>query len=366
MVDRMSARTTWTKIVGTGSYIPERLVPNKEFLSRRFYSSEGKPLERSSRETVEKFEGITDIGARRYVTDDMVTSDIALFAAQDALATSKVDPEAIDYIIVAHNFGDIAIDNRRSDFVPTLAARVKQRLGIKNPRTVAYDLPFGCPGWLQAVIQADYFIRSGDAQRALVIGSETLSRVCDPHDRDSMLYADGAGACVLEAMQSDTPVGILAHTTRSDTIEYANLLHMGRSYNPEFEGSDLFLKMHGHKLYEYALRHVPRVVKECVTRAGFGLSDISKILLHQANAKMDEAILQRLYHLFESSPPPLVMPMTISWLGNSSVATLPTLLDLLLKGKIEDQRLMPRQNIVMASVGAGMNINALVYAIPAA
>ena len=89
--------------------------------------------------------------------------------------------------------------NPRSDFVPTLAARVKSALGIANPACIAYDLPFGCPGWLQAVIQVDYFLRSGDAKRALVIGAETLSRVSDPHDRNSMIYSDGAGAAVLEA-----------------------------------------------------------------------------------------------------------------------------------------------------------------------
>jgi 3-oxoacyl-[acyl-carrier-protein] synthase-3 len=361
----MSARTTWTQIVGTGSYIPERLVPNEEFFSHRFYSPDGVPLERSSRETVEKFADITDIGARRYIPDNMVTSDIAFLAAEDALATANIDREQIDYVIVAHNFGDVAADNRRSDLVPTIAARVKHRLGIKNPATVAYDLPFGCPGWLQAVIQADYFIRSGDARRALVIGAETLSRVCDPHDRDSMIYADGAGACVLEGVNSESPVGIIAHATRSDTIEHATLLHMGNSCNPDFGGNDLFLKMQGHKLYEYALRYVPRVVKECVSLAGLSLGDISKILLHQANNKMDEAILERVYHLFHIPPPPLVMPMTISWLGNSSVATLPTLLDLVLKGRIEGHSLRPLQNIVLASVGAGMNINAVVYAFPA-
>jgi 3-oxoacyl-[acyl-carrier-protein] synthase-3 len=362
----MSRRTTWTQIVGTGSYIPERLVPNGDFLANRFFSADGKPLERANSETIEKFASITDIGARRYVSDDLVTSDIAFLAAEDALESSGVDRETLDYIVVAHNFGDVAADNRRSDMVPTLAARVKHRLGIKNPGTVAYDLPFGCPGWLQAVIQADYFLRSGDARRALVIGAETLSRVCDPHDRDSMIYADGAGACLLEAVTSETPVGIIAHCTRSDTIEHATLLHMGPSYNPDFPDNDLFLKMHGHKLYEYALRHVPRVVKECIARAGLSLTDISKILLHQANAKMDEAILERVYSIFKASPPPLVMPMTIAWLGNSSVATLPTLLDLVLKGQIEDQALHPLQNIVLASVGAGMNINAVVYAFPTA
>ncbi len=361
----MKTGSIWTTIVGTGSYIPERLVPNAEFLGREFYGPDGKKLERSNEETIHKFEAITGIRARRYIPDDLTTSDIAYLAAEDALTSSAADREGLDYIIVAHNFGDVAVNNRRSDQVPSLAARVKRRLGIKNPRTVAYDLTFGCAGWLQAIIQADCFIRSGEAKRALVIGAETLSRVCDPHDRDSMIYADGAGASLLEGVTSDTPVGILAHCARSDTGEHTNLLQLGHSYNPQFNGGDLFLKMNGHRLYEYALRFVPRAVKECVNKAGLTLRDVSKILIHQANAKMDEAILERTYKLFGSDPAPdLVMPMTISWLGNSSVATIPTLLDLLLKEKLENQRLKSGQRIVLASVGAGMNINALAYAIP--
>ena len=135
---------------------------------------------------------------------------------------------------------------------------------------------------------------TGWPKRALVIGAETLSRVTDPHDRDTMIYADGAGACVLEGVESELPIGIMAHSSRSDTYQHAHLLRMDRSYNPAFNGSDLFLKMKGHKLYEYALRFVPRVVKECVTNAGLTLRDISKVLIHQANAKMDEAILDRI------------------------------------------------------------------------
>lgn len=117
----------------------------------------------------------------------------------------------MDYIIVAHNFGDVDANNKRSDFVPSIAARVKYKLEIENLYIVAYDLPFGCPGWLQGIIQADYYIKSGDAKRILVIGSEVLSRVCDPHDRDSMLYADGAGAVIIEAKENNVPVGILAY-----------------------------------------------------------------------------------------------------------------------------------------------------------
>jgi 3-oxoacyl-[acyl-carrier-protein] synthase-3 len=276
-----------------------------------------------------------------------------------------VDREDLDYIIVAHNFGDVSARDRRPDLVPTLAARVKQRLAIRNPETVAYDLPFGCPGWLQAMIQADYYIRSGDARRALVIGAETLSRVSDPHDRDSMIYADGAGACIVDAASSAVPVGIVAHATRSDAYEHAQLLRMGPSYNPDLAGDGLFLKMQGRKLYEYAVRTVPHLVKDCITKAGLTLRDVSKILLHQANHKMDDAIVERLYKLFgderEHAP---AMPMTISWLGNSSVATLPTLLDLVFKGEVDDHRLESGQTMVLASVGAGMNVNVVVYTLP--
>jgi 3-oxoacyl-[acyl-carrier-protein] synthase-3 len=361
----MTTRDTWSTIVGTGSYIPEKLVPNEAFVHHTFYGPDGQPLPKSSRQTVEDFQRITGIDERRYVTTEQVTSDVGWLAGREAITDAGIDPETLDYIIVAHNFGDVTAGGGRTDMVPTLAARVKHRLGIKSPKAIAYDLPFGCPGWLQAVIQADYFLRSGDATRALVIGAETLSRVTDPHDRDSMIYADGAGACVLEAVKSDTPTGIIAHAARSDTVTQTELLNMGRSFNADVSPDALFLKMKGHKLYEYALRHVPRAIRDCVTAAGMTLDDISKVLLHQANAKMDEAILQRLYGLFDKTPPEYVMPMTISSLGNSSVATLPTLLDLMRRGRIENQELRPGQNIVFASVGAGMNINAAVYTIPA-
>ncbi len=234
---------------------------------------------------------------------------------------------------------------------------------INNPNAVAYDITFGCPGWLQAVIQADYFIKSGDAKKILVIGAETLSRISDPHDRDSMLYADGAGAVVIEARDSETPIGILAHKTRSDTFAYSQMLHMNKSFNPGYKSQNqLFLKMNGRRLYQYALETVPQAIKECLEKSGIHLQDVSKVLIHQANGKMDDAILKRLFGLYNIFDiPENVMPMSISWLGNTSVATLPTLFDLILKDKLELQKINMGDNLVFASVGAGMNINALVY-----
>jgi 3-oxoacyl-[acyl-carrier-protein] synthase-3 len=352
-------------IIGTGSYMPTRRVHNRDFLGNEFYDPDGKKFEEKNEGIIEKFEKITGITERRHVTDDLVTSDTAYLAAKDVLESSEIDKESLDSIIVAHNFGDVSADNKRSAFVPSLASRVKQKLGIENPNTISYDIIFGCAGWLQGMIQADYFLKSGDTKRILVIGAEVLCRISDPHDRDSMIYADGAGATIVEAIASREPVGILSHATRSDTVNHAYMLRMDKSYNPHYEGNDLFLKMDGRKVYEYALMTVPRVVKESLVKAGLSLGDIKRVLLHQANAKMDEAILKHLYKLYgEKEVPPYVMPMTISWLGNSSVATLPTLLDLLLKGKLENHELEKGDIVVFASVGAGMNINSMVYKVP--
>ncbi|HMB69148.1 MAG TPA: ketoacyl-ACP synthase III [bacterium] len=352
-------------IVGTGSHVPERNVRNDDFLQHEFYDSDGDPLQRPAAEVIEKFAKITGILERRWVADNVVTSDIAALAAEDALNTSGVDPESLDHVIVAHNFGDVRVDNRSSDFVPSLAARVKARLGIRSPGAVCYDIPFGCPGWLQGLIQAHCFLTAGHGRRALVIGAETLSRVSDPHDRDSMIYADGAGAVVLESIDTDEPVGILGHAARSDTLEHAHLLSMGRSYNPGCEDRGLFLKMRGHKLYEYALRTLPQVIQDALERGGVVLEDVKKVLLHQANAKMDEAIVRRLCKLCGiETVASEVVPMTVSWLGNSSVATLPTLLDLLQKGQLSSSALASGDLALFASVGAGMNANAMMYRVP--
>jgi 3-oxoacyl-[acyl-carrier-protein] synthase III len=355
-----------TVFTGSGSFLPSRKIPNRDFVDHEFFLDYGQPLDRADNpRVVVKLEEITEITQRRYVTDDLVASDMGAEAALAALEDSGTDPETLDYIIVAHNFGDVAAHNLRLDFCPTLAARIKQRLEIRNPFCIAYDLPFGCPGWLQGVIQAHYFLSSGDARKALVVGTETLSRVSDPHDRDSMIYADGAGATVLESMESAEPVGILSHRTRSDTLEHARLLWMGPSYDPEHQPGRLFLKMHGRKLYEYAVQTVPGVVRASLEAAGIHLTEVTKVLLHQANAKMDHAILKRLFR--ESGVgeiPERVMPMTISWLGNSSVATLPTLFDLMRRGEMDGQSFHSGDVVVFASVGAGMNINALVYRCP--
>ncbi|MEJ6978854.1 ketoacyl-ACP synthase III [Pedobacter sp. P351] len=347
-------------IIGTGSYLPTKKVLNSDFLAHRFFEKDGIEITKDNEEIISKFVAITTIEERLYASDDLVASDMGLMAAEEAIKSSGIDPETLDYIIVAQNFGDISPEKLLPDVLPTLAARIKHKLKIKNPECVAYDIPFGCPGWLQGVIQADYYLRSGDAKRILVIGTETLSRITDPHDRDSMIYADGAGAVILESQDNDR--GILSHKTRSDTFEEAYYLYSGGSSNADFTDNNLYIKMDGRKIYEYALTNVPLAIKQTLDKAGHGLKDVKKILIHQANGKMDEAILKRLYKLYnETQISEDIMPMTIAKLGNSSVATLPTLLDLILKGELENHQIEKDDIIVFASVGAGMNINAVVY-----
>jgi len=351
----------YSVITGTGSYIPSKKKKNEDFLGNDFFESNGIRIDKTTREIVDKFKEITTIEERRHVNDDQNTSDLAFHAAQEALQST--DPETLDYIIMAHNFGETKPGKTHSDFVPCLAARVKNKLKIKNPNTVAYDIVFGCPGWLQAMIQADYYIRSGDAKKILIIGAEVLSRVSDPHDKDSMLYADGAGATLLEAKESETPIGILAHQTRSDTFLHSQMLYLGNSFNPDYlEKNDLFIKMNGRRLYQYALETVPPSIKACLEKAHVSINDVNKVLIHQANGKMDDAILKRLYALYDiQNVPEDVMPMTISKLGNASVATVPTLYNLIARGHLTGHSFHPGDNLVFASVGAGMNINCVVY-----
>lgn len=346
------------KITGTGSYIPKSIERNEDFHEHTFLNVDGTSIDHPNEIIVDKFKAITGIDERRYVDDQLTSSDIGFLAAQKAIDDAKVNPEEIDYIICAHNFGDVKANTIQSDILPCLASRVKHSLRIKNPKCVAYDILFGCPGWVEGVIQAKAFIQSGMAKRCLVIGSETLSRVVDKHDRDSMIYSDGAGATIVEASEEE---GILEHETASFTYDEAYYLFFGNSNNQELCKDTRYIKMHGRKIYEFALNNVPLAMKECLDKSGIDISDVKKILIHQANEKMDEAIIKRFYRLYKKPVPEGIMPMSIHKLGNSSVATVPTLFDLIRKNELKNHSIEKGDIIIFASVGAGMHINAIVY-----
>jgi 3-oxoacyl-[acyl-carrier-protein] synthase-3 len=350
-----------TIISGTGSYIPSIIKTNLAFAENTFYGEDGVLIKTPNAEIVEKFKDITGIYERRYAEENMNTSEMASKAAELAIQDAGIDPETIDQIIVAHNFGDVLPGTIQTDTIPALASRVKHQLGIKNPNCVAYDILFGCPGWIQGVIQADSFIKSGMAKRCLVIGAETLSRVVDSHDRDSMIFSDGAGACIVEE-DTNTNSGMLASSVQSHCLDEAYFLYLGKSYHPEGDEATRYIKMKGRKVYEYAIKNVPLAMKECIEKAGVDIHDVKKFFLHQANEKMDEGFIKALYKLYDIRiVPENVMPMSIHDLGNSSVATIPTLYDLVKRGKYKEHQLHKGDIVIFASVGAGMNINAICY-----
>ena len=349
-----------SKITGTGTFIPTLKKENTDFLNDKFLNADGSELGSDNEIIIEKFKAITGIQERRYARTEYTTSDLAFFAAQRAIEDAAINKEDIDYIIFAHNFGDVKTGSIQGDMLPSLATRVKFKLKIENPNCVAYDILFGCPGWIQGVIQAQAFIKAGIAKKCLVIGAETLSRVVDKFDRDSMIYSDGAGACIVEST-TDSEAGILSHASQTFAKEEAYYLHYGSSYNKNEDQNVRYIKMFGRKIYEFAITNVPAAMKTALDQSGVSIDDVKKIFIHQANEKMDEAIVKRFYRLFKKPVPDGVMPMSIHKLGNSSVATVPTLLDLVLKGKIENQHVAKGDVIILASVGAGMNINAIVY-----
>ena len=349
-----------SKIIGTGSYIPTHIKQNRDFLQQEFYNEKKNKFPNSNEVIINKFKAITGINERRYLSENLVSSDMATIAAENAIKDSGINPEELDYIIVAQNFGDIKHGQHQSDSIPSIASRVKHKLKINNPNCIAYDVIFGCPGWVEGVIQAQAFIKAGMAKKCLVIGSETLIRVADPYDRDSMIYSDGAGACVLEA-SNNTSEGILSHSSQSFTKEEAYFLYSDKSFNPNEDQNIDYMKMNGRKIYEFALNNVPNAIKSALEKSKLDINNVKKVLIHQANEKMDEAIVKRFYELYNLEMPKNIMPMIISKLGNSSVATVPTLLDLILKGNLENHQINKGDAIIFASVGAGMNINAIVY-----
>lgn len=350
-------------LTGTGSFIPDNVIENSHFLNHEFFDENNQKYSVSNEEIISKFKDITGIEQRRYADKEHNNSDLGYIAADRAIKDSGIDKETLDYIIVGQNAGEVLYNSNQSVMIPSIASKIKQKLMIKNKRTIAYDIMFGCPGWLQAVIHMNAFMKAGLVKKALVIGSETLSRIIDPHDRDSMIFADGAGATIFEVKEEETKRGILASATVSDTYVEADYLFMDKTFNKDSDDNNRYIKMKGRKIYEYSLSNVPAAMKEALDKSGVKIEDVKKIFIHQANEKMDTAIIKRFYRLFGIKDyDENIVPMSIDVLGNSSVATIPTLIDLVRTKRCRKGHEVNEGDVVIfASVGAGMNINAMVY-----
>lgn len=350
-------------LIGTGTHLPERVIPNDSFLQHAFLDEQGQPLPRPTAEVVAKLADITGIRERRYIPENQTSVPLMTTAAEQALADAGIARNAIDGIIVAHNAGNMLVGHPYFHTVPNMAALLKHSLQIESHACFAYDLLFGCPGWIQGLIQAHQAIQMGDATHVLVVGVEVANRLLDPHDVDSMILGDGCGAAVLAARSTDEPTGVLSYATFSHAAGDVQHIYLGCSYSKDSTMPPGLFKMNGREVYKYATTWVPQVIKKALDKANLGIEDVSMFILHQANAKLLQAVAHNLARLYQQDIASLSgkLPSTIEFTGNTSVATVPTLLALIRQGNLPPYQLKPGDKVVMASVGAGMHCNALVY-----
>jgi 3-oxoacyl-[acyl-carrier-protein] synthase-3 len=351
-----------TIIAATGTHLPERRIENSFFFDRTFLNPDGSSIPKSTEEMVAKLEQITGIKERRYISEKGDSVPLMTKACQNTIDSWGEDKNLIDGIIVAHNAGNMLEGRQGFHTVPNMAALLKHSLGIENHECFAYDILFGCPGWVQGIIQAHQAIQMGDAKNVLVVGIEVASRLVDPYDLDSMILADGCGAAIITADEPEMQGGIISYATYSHALDDVSCIYLDKSYNKEWNDPTLF-KMNGKDVYKYATTWVPKIIKKVLDKAGMNASDVDMFLFHQANGKMLHAFANNLAQMYgiEGLSFEGKIPVTIDFTGNTSVATIPTMLDLILKGKLEGYNIKPGMKVVFASVGAGMHCNAMVY-----
>lgn len=290
------------RIIGTGSYLPDRVLTNFDL---------EKMVDTSNDWIVTR----TGIEERRIAADEQSTSDLATIAAQRALDMAGVAAEDIDLIVMGTITGDYPW--------PATACIVQSNLGAKN--AYAYDLSAACSGFLYALSSANDFLMSGRGKRALVIGAETLSRIIDWEDRNTcVLFGDGAGAVVLEAQEGDA--GVLSCHLHSDG-SYLELLYQpgfGAKIPPSqkaFDDRSSYLKMQGNEVFKVAVRSLTEVSKEALAANGVTSSEISQFIPHQANLRILEATAKRLKLTDEQTF------VNVNKYGNTSGATIPIAID---------------------------------------
>lgn len=309
---------TYSKIVGTGSYLPERVVTNRE-------------LETRIETTDEWIVSRTGIEARHVAADGEMTSDLALHAARQAMAAAGVGPEDIDLIVVATTTPDMVF--------PSTACLLQAKLGVK--KGAAFDVQAVCTGFIYAVATADRFIASGQHRCALVVGAEVFSRLLDWNDRRTcVLFGDGAGAVVLK--QSEEP-GILSSHLHADG-SYAHILRVSGGIAEGKVRGNPFLEMDGQAVFKLAVRVLDDCAREALTHNGYTGNDIDWFIPHQANMRIINAIAERV------GLPRERVVTTVARHGNTSAASVPLALDT----AVRDQRVQPGQLVMLQGVGGGM------------
>ena len=307
----------YSRIVGTGSYLPERVVTNAEFAAR---------LETSDAWIRER----TGIERRHIAEKSQASSDLALEASKNALRAAGVNADQIDLIVVATSTPDYIF--------PSTACLLQAKLGIKG--SAAFDVQAVCSGFVYGLATADSFVKNGMAKRVLVVGAEVFSRILDWNDRGTcVLFGDGAGAVVLAA--ADKP-GIHASVLRADGSQSGMLSVPGNVCGGQITGSP-FLQMNGQGVFKFAVRVLEESARETVAKAGMQLADIDWLIPHQANVRILEATARKL------DLPREKVVVTVDHHGNTSAASVPLALDEYVRaGKIH-----PGHRLLLQGVGGG-------------
>jgi 3-oxoacyl-[acyl-carrier-protein] synthase-3 len=307
----------YSRIVGTGSYLPPRIVTNAEFAAR---------LDTSDAWIRER----TGIAQRHIAAETQTSSDLALEASRAALAAAGMQAADLDLIVVATSTPDFIF--------PSTACLLQAKLGVAN--STAFDLQAVCSGFVYALATADNFIRAGTHKSALVVGAEVFSRILDWNDRGTcVLFGDGAGAVVLAA---GSKPGLHASVLRADG-SYAGILSVpGNVCGGRIVGSP-YLQMQGGQVFKFAVKVLDEVARETVAAAGMRLEDIDWLIPHQANVRILEATAKKL------GLPRDRLVVTVDHHGNTSAASVPLALDEFVRaGKIR-----PGHRVLMQGVGGG-------------
>lgn len=318
----------YSRIAGTGSYLPPNRVTNADLTAR--LAADG--VETSDDWIVSR----SGIHARHYADENMVCSDLAVEAARRALDAAGLAPDAIDLVIVATSTPDMVF--------PGTACIVQQKLGITNG-CPAFDMQAVCSGFVYALTTADNFIRAGQHRNVLVIGSEVFSRILDFKDRTTcVLFGDGAGAVVLSAAQAEDGVraGVLGSKLHADGRHLGILCVPGNVNGGVVEG-EAFLKMDGPAVFKLAVNVLEKVAHEVLDAAGMQAADIDWLIPHQANIRIMQGTCKKLGLPLEK------MIATVQEHGNTSAASIPLALDV----AVRDGRIRPGHKIMIEGVGGG-------------
>jgi 3-oxoacyl-[acyl-carrier-protein] synthase III len=314
--------TPRSRIIGCGAYLPERVVTNDELAARLDTSDEW-------------IRQRTGIAERRVAADGELTSDLAVRAAEQALADAGMSGSDLDLIVLATATPDHTF--------PATAAKVQARLGMQ--RGAAFDVQAVCAGFIFALATADNALRLGQARTALVIGAETFSRILDWGDRGTcVLFGDGAGAVALQAAADAGPKsrGILSTHLHSDGRQYGILYVDG---GPSSNGRAGYLRMEGREVFRQAVEHLSEVVDETLAANALCAADIDWLVPHQANSRIIDSVARRL------GLPAERIVSTIERHANTSAASIP----LALATAVADRRIRPGQLVLMEALGGGLS-----------